>query len=149
MPDHWDPKIAIHFAHRVGAAIVTLAIVATAGHVWYHHARRRELTRPAGLLLVLVAVQVTLGGLTVLSQRAVWINSLHVVCGALVLTTSLVLTLRTWRVKFATPTTVRLPAPRRSALRLGLAVADGAGGQPDLRTVREPGRHRRIEAERA
>ena len=48
-----------------------------------------------------MAVQVTLGGLTVLSQRDVWINSLHVVCGALVLTTSLVLTLRTWRVKFA------------------------------------------------
>lgn len=102
VPDHWDPKIAIHFAHRVGAAIVTLAIIATAGHVWYHHRRRRELTRPSTLLLVLVAVQVTLGGLTVLSQRDVWINSLHVVCGALVLTTSLMLTLRTWRVKFAT-----------------------------------------------
>ena len=101
VPDHWDPKIAVHFAHRVGAVIVSLAIIATAGHVWYHHARRRELTRPATLLLALVVVQVTLGALTVLSQRAVWINSLHVVCGALVLTTSLVLTLRTWRVKFA------------------------------------------------
>ena len=75
--------------------------------MWHHHRRRRELTRPAALLLALVVVQVTLGALTVLSQRAVWINSLHVVCGALVLTTSLVLTLRTWRVKFAVPT-VRL-----------------------------------------
>jgi cytochrome c oxidase assembly protein subunit 15 len=93
VPDHWDPKIAIHFAHRVGAVIVTLAIFATAGHVWYHHGRRRELTHPTMLLVVLVAVQVALGGLTVLSQRDVWINSLHVVCGALVLTTSLVLTL--------------------------------------------------------
>ena len=106
VPDHWDPKIAIHFTHRAGAIIVTLAIIATAGHVWYHHARRRELTRPATLLVALVALQVTLGGLTVLSQRDVWINSLHVVCGALVLTTSLVLTLRAWRVKFAD--TVRL-----------------------------------------
>ena len=51
-------------------------------------------------------MQVTLGALTVLSQRDVWINSLHVVCGALVLTTSLVLTLRTWRERFAS--TVRL-----------------------------------------
>jgi cytochrome c oxidase assembly protein subunit 15 len=101
VPDHWDPKIAIHFAHRAGAVIVTLAIVATARDVWYHHRRRRELTRPAALLLVLVAVQVTLGGVTVLSQRDVLVNSLHVVCGALVLATSLVLTLRTWRVKFA------------------------------------------------
>lgn len=109
VPDHWDPKIAIHFAHRVGAVILTLAIVATARDVWYHHRRRRELTRPAALLLVLAVVQVTLGGLTVLSERDVWVNSLHVVCGALVLTTSLVLTLRTWRVKFASPT-VRLPS---------------------------------------
>ena len=44
--------------------------------------------------------QVTLGALTVLSRRNVWINSLHVVCGALVLATSLVLTLRSWRVQF-------------------------------------------------
>ena len=63
--------------------------------------RRRELTSPPLCSPALVAVQVTLGGLTVLSQRDVWINSLHVVCGALVLTTSLVLTLRTWRVRFA------------------------------------------------
>jgi cytochrome c oxidase assembly protein subunit 15 len=101
IPDHWDPKIAVHFAHRVGAAIVTLGILATAAHVGYHHRRRRELTRPAALLVALVATQITLGALTVLSRRAVWINSLHVVCGALVLTTSLVLTLRSWRVKFA------------------------------------------------
>jgi cytochrome c oxidase assembly protein subunit 15 len=107
VPDHWDSKIAIHFAHRAGAVIVTLAIVATARDVWYHHRQRRELTGPAALLLVLVAVQVTLGGLTVLSQRDVWINSVHVVCGALVLATSLVLTLRTWRVRFGART-VRL-----------------------------------------
>ena len=121
VPDHWDPRIAIHFAHRGGAAIVTLAIIATSGHVWYHHRRHRELTRPAALLPALVAVQVTLGGLTVLSQRGVWINSLHVVCGALVLTTSLVLTLRAWRVKFAD--TVRL-LDHRSL---------GEGRQPDRR----------------
>ena len=47
VPDHWDAKIAIDFAHRVGAAIVTLAIIATAGHVWYHQRRRRELMRPS------------------------------------------------------------------------------------------------------
>jgi cytochrome c oxidase assembly protein subunit 15 len=100
MPDHWNTKIAIHFAHRVGAVVVALAALATCFHVWYHERLRTELTRPAAILLALVACQITLGGLTVLSRREVWINSLHVVCGALVLTTSLVLTLRTWRVRF-------------------------------------------------
>jgi len=103
-PTHWDPKIAIHFAHRVGALVVTFAVAATALILWRGSDGRRPhtaFTRPAALLLVLVAVQITLGALTVLSRRDMWINSLHVVCGALVLTTSLVLTLRTWRVRFA------------------------------------------------
>jgi cytochrome c oxidase assembly protein subunit 15 len=101
VPDHWDPKIAIHFAHRVGALLVTLAVIATAAHILYHHRARRRLSRPAMLILALVAMQVTLGALTVLTRRDVWINSVHLVCGALVLATSIVITLRSWRVKFA------------------------------------------------
>jgi cytochrome c oxidase assembly protein subunit 15 len=100
VPDHWSGKIAIHFAHRIGALLVTLGTFTLAGYVWSHHRRRRELIRPATLMLALVATQVTLGALTVLSGRDVWINSFHVVCGALVLTTSLVLTLRSWHVRF-------------------------------------------------
>jgi len=99
-PTHWDPKIAVHFAHRVGATLVAIAVVWTAAAV-FNRTRLAELRRPAALLIVLVVVQITLGALTVLSKRDVWINSVHVVCGALVLTTSLVLTLRTWRAKFA------------------------------------------------
>lgn len=116
VPDHWSGAIAIHFAHRVGALVVTLAIVATSVYVWRRHGDRPELARPATLILFLVGVQVMLGAFTVLSRRDVWINSLHVVCGALVLTTSLVLTLRTWRAKFATPVrSVRLQADDRVA----------------------------------
>jgi cytochrome c oxidase assembly protein subunit 15 len=101
IPTYWDSKIAIHFAHRVGAATVALLIAATSGHVFFHHSRRRELRRPAILLLLLVALQITLGGLTVLSQKQFIINSLHVVNGALVLVTSLVLTLRANRARFS------------------------------------------------
>ena len=97
IPDHWSAKIAIHFAHRVGALVVSAAIVTTSVYVWRQHGDRMELTRPATLILFLVGVQVMLGAFTVLSKRDVWINSLHVVCGALVLTTSLVITLRSWR----------------------------------------------------
>jgi cytochrome c oxidase assembly protein subunit 15 len=101
VPDRWSNAIAIHFAHRVGALIVAAAVLATSAHVWYHHRGRRELMGPAGLLVALLIVQITLGALTVLSQRNVAINSAHVVCGALVLTTSLVITLRSWRARFA------------------------------------------------
>jgi heme a synthase len=100
IPTHWDSKIAIHFAHRAGAAAVTLLIAATSGHVLYHHRDGRGLVRPAILLLMLVALQIALGGLTVLTQKQFIINSLHVVNGALVLVTSLVMTLRAHRSRF-------------------------------------------------
>jgi cytochrome c oxidase assembly protein subunit 15 len=115
VPPYWDPKIAIHFAHRVGAATVTLLILATAGHVFYHHGRRAELRRPAILLLLLLVLQVTLGALTVLSQKQFIINSLHVVNGALVLVTSLVLTLRAHRARFAGSAADAGSAPAGSA----------------------------------
>src|SRR5262249_9134576 len=66
-----------------------------------HHGGRAGLTRPAGVIAVLVIVQVTLGALTVLTRRDVWINSVHLVCGALVLATSIVMALRAWRVRFS------------------------------------------------
>ena len=105
LPDHWDVKIAIHFAHRMGALVVTAFILAASVHVWTRHRGNREVTTPASALVVLVAMQIALGASTILSRRNVWINSAHVVCGALVLATSLVLTLRSWRLRFrAAPT---------------------------------------------
>ena len=100
IPPHWDAKIAIHFAHRVGALCVTVMILATTGHVFYHHGRRSELRRPAILLLCLVTLQITLGAFTVWSGRQPIINSFHVVTGASVLVTTLVLTLRAHRARF-------------------------------------------------
>jgi cytochrome c oxidase assembly protein subunit 15 len=102
VPDHWSSKIAIHFAHRTGALVVVLAVFAMFLYARAHHRGNRELMRPVRLIVALVTIQITLGALTVLSLRDPWINSFHVVCGALVLATSLVLTLRTWRARFAT-----------------------------------------------
>jgi cytochrome c oxidase assembly protein subunit 15 len=101
VPPFWNAAIAVHFAHRAGAVIVTLAVLASAGHVWYHHRARRELARPAMLLVLFVLTQVTLGAYVVWSGLQPIVNTAHVVNGALVLATSLVLTLRSRRVAFA------------------------------------------------
>ncbi|HUF23723.1 MAG TPA: COX15/CtaA family protein [Vicinamibacterales bacterium] len=93
VPHVWNFGVAVHYAHRVGAVIVTLAILAAAAHVFYHHRERVELTRPAALLVLLVAVQVTLGAFVILSGKQPVINTAHVANGALVLVTSLALTL--------------------------------------------------------
>lgn len=100
VPDHWNAGIALHFSHRAGALVVIAMVLTTAGAIWRRHTDHVELAQPALLLIIFVIVQATLGALAVLSRRDPWINSLHVVGGAIVLTTSLVVTLRTWRPKF-------------------------------------------------
>ena len=113
VPPFWNPQIAIHYAHRVGALVVSAFVLATAGHVLYHHVSRPELQRPSLLLLALLAIQIALGALTVLSGKHYIINSLHVVTGALVLGTSLVLALRTCRPRFAVRGSDPIPSTTR------------------------------------
>ena len=127
IPDHWSAAIAIHFTHRVGALLVTLTILALFAHVASRYRDRRELIRPAALIVALVAVQVTLGALTVLSGRDPWINSVHVVCGAMVLATSLVLTLRAWRGRIAD-----------RGLRIADSISDSRAASPIHNQVRNP-----------
>ena len=124
LPPAWTAPIAIHYAHRVGALIVTLAIAATVGHVWYHHPARAEVRRPAILLSCLVLAQVTLGAFVIWSEKHVGINTAHVVVGTLTLATSLVLTLRSHRVRFDDSAVAAVRVRRRMAPRL-----DGSGAR--------------------
>lgn len=103
LPPDWTGPIAIHFAHRLGALVVTILILMNASYIWDRHGERRDFTRPLWLLILLVATQVTLGALVVLSGKQPIINTLHVATGASVLATSLVLTLRSFRPRFTQP----------------------------------------------
>src|SRR3954470_1120740 len=96
LPPIWTTAIAVHFAHRAGAVVVLGSVIATAAHIWRWHAGQRDLVRPATTMVILVCLQATLGALVVVSALQPIINTAHVVNGALVLATSLVLTLRTW-----------------------------------------------------
>jgi cytochrome c oxidase assembly protein subunit 15 len=103
IPPAWNAGVAVHFAHRMGAVAVTAIILATAGHVWYHHRTRREVVRPATLLTVLIFVQATLGAFVIWSGLQPIVNTAHVVNGALVFATSVVLCLRSYRCRFEIP----------------------------------------------
>jgi cytochrome c oxidase assembly protein subunit 15 len=100
VPPAWDAKIAVHFAHRVGAVVVAATVLRTVWLVFARARGRAELTRPAILLLGLVCVQVTLGAFVIWSGKQFVINSVHVAIGAAVLATSLVLALRAHRARF-------------------------------------------------
>lgn len=97
LPPSFVGGIAIHFAHRVGAVVVALAIIAIAVHVFRLHRNDGWLVRPTLLLLALLVWQFTLGALTIWTVKAPVPTSLHVVGGAATLATSLALTLRAHR----------------------------------------------------
>jgi cytochrome c oxidase assembly protein subunit 15 len=103
LPPIWTPPIAIHFAHRVGALVVTVIAIANIAAIVARYGGRRDVTRPAWLLAALIATQVTLGAWVVLSGKQPLINTLHVATGALVFVTSLVLTLRFFRARLDVP----------------------------------------------
>jgi heme a synthase len=91
------PLVAIHFAHRVGALVVTGFIAATVVSVLRLDGAGPAMRRPALLLVVLVAWQIYLGAVTVWSAKAVMPTTLHLASGALILATTVVLALRLQR----------------------------------------------------
>jgi heme A synthase len=95
--------------HIGGAAAVTLLLGTAALLILRRHARETFLTRPAKLALALLAVQLLLGIAAYVTRMAspndpqplnpmVGITVAHVACGALVFATTIVLTLRTFKV---------------------------------------------------
>ncbi len=94
IPPFNSPNIAIHFAHRLGATIVTGTIIWTFSRIAREFKSYRMLFRPALTMFALVVVQLTLGALTVLTAKSVVPTTAHVATGAVILGTSVVLTLR-------------------------------------------------------
>lgn len=99
VPPMLDERVAIHFAHRVGALVVTLlamaltALIFTGGHA--------RLKWPALGLLAALAAQVALGASVIWLRREPIITSLHVVNGAALLGTALLLAMRAARFSIA------------------------------------------------
>jgi cytochrome c oxidase assembly protein subunit 15 len=121
LPPAWTGPIAVHFAHRVGALVVTVAVLMAAAYIHRVHGERQELVRPAWLLVFLVSVQVSLGALVILTGRQAVINTLHVAIGASVLGTTMVLALRAFRIRFNDP--VAVPGTQFEVRRSKLQVS--------------------------
>ena len=97
IPPLTNGNVAIHFAHRVWAVVVAALAFVTAWRTLRHHGEVREIARPARLLAALVFAQLALGATTIWTHKAAVPTTFHVLNGALVLVTSLVLTLQVHR----------------------------------------------------
>ncbi len=110
--------------HLISAVVVTTLLLWTTTRVLSQHSNVPQLRRPALVLLVLLVVQLSLGFVAYLS-RVVWsvdapqplismvvATVSHVAVGALVLASSVVLALQTFRHTAAKPVPAVAPAPR-------------------------------------
>jgi heme a synthase len=95
VPPLADPRVAVHFAHRLGA----LAVVAAVGRAVYcaHRSGDVRFVRPARLLGLLVLVQLCLGASVIWTGKAVYPTTAHVATGAAVLGAAFFLSLRAQR----------------------------------------------------
>jgi cytochrome c oxidase assembly protein subunit 15 len=92
VPPLGSAKVAIHFAHRVGAVVVTLLVMRLA---WRGvRSGDRRFSRPALALAGLTLLQLTLGATIILTQKAVYPTTFHVAVGAAILATSFFLAIR-------------------------------------------------------
>jgi heme a synthase len=98
IPPHFNKFIAVNFAHRCGAIVVSIMVGWTVARVIRSHRDVAPLYRTAIGLALLLVVQICLGALTIWSGRAVIPTTSHVLVGAATLATSLALTIRAYHI---------------------------------------------------
>ncbi|MEK8023902.1 MAG: COX15/CtaA family protein [Candidatus Hydrogenedentota bacterium] len=89
-------QVAIHFAHRAGAVLVSLVVIAFLLRTRGIPDLPRSIRRDVNLLGVLLAAQVILGAFTIWSVRQPFVASFHVLTGATMLGLSTLLYLRSF-----------------------------------------------------
>ena len=127
VPPMFSVPIAVNFAHRCGAVVVTAMVLWTVARTLREYRDEPSLRRPALGLLVLLALQIGLGAATVLSRRAVVPTTSHVAVGAAVLATCLALTLRAWHLERAARAAGASESARARAPRLGASARHEVG----------------------
>ena len=94
-------QVVIHFTHRVGALCVVLAAATLTVIALRSGWRQRRVTTTVLAIDLLVMAQILLGAFTVWTHKAPYLTSVHVLTGAIILGTTMLLVLRVHPVKLA------------------------------------------------
>ena len=103
VPPFETPLISLHFAHRVGALVIATMTLTLASTVFRHPGADRGLRRLTALGVALLVAQIALGASIIWTRRSVVPTTTHLVVGAALLATCLVVTLRAGRAAIAAP----------------------------------------------
>jgi cytochrome c oxidase assembly protein subunit 15 len=84
LPDHWNSKIAVHFAHRAWALVVA-ATVFTAVPLVFFRSASSGARRAGRFLAMLIPLQILLGAFSIWTRKAVPVTVAHQTLGAVLL----------------------------------------------------------------
>ncbi|HWA84697.1 MAG TPA: COX15/CtaA family protein [Opitutus sp.] len=92
LPAAWDFRVALNFAHRVMALVLTIALSAFAIGLWFGRGITLGMRCAASVMISLLALQILLGAHVIWDRRQPHITTGHVACGALLLAVTFCLT---------------------------------------------------------
>ena len=101
LPLSWTFPVSIHFAHRVGAVVVTICLLVFAWKLWRSRATGPNYLAGSVGLVAFLGVQIFLGALTVLTLKNEYVATLHMLTGAFLLALTWMLTLVCYRLPVA------------------------------------------------
>lgn len=103
IPPAFDFKVAIHFAHRVGAIVVTAAILAFLIRVFTDRSAWKAMKFSVFSLIGLLGLQIYLGALTIWTVRNPHVATFHMLNGAFLLAVCWMMTLRSLKFRLDAP----------------------------------------------
>ncbi|MBP6507883.1 MAG: COX15/CtaA family protein [Opitutaceae bacterium] len=87
-PAHWDYRVALNFAHRTMALVLTIALLWYALRLWTDRGTSLLMRSGASAMIGLLALQILLGAHIIWKLREPQVTTGHVVVGALLLATT-------------------------------------------------------------
>jgi cytochrome c oxidase assembly protein subunit 15 len=103
LPAHWDFRVTIHFAHRVMAGVLTLALPTFSILVMRDRGATPIMRSAASALISLLGLQIFLGAQIIWTQRTATMTTGHVLVGAMTLATTFWITWVAHRDTLETP----------------------------------------------
>jgi heme a synthase len=92
-PPDWNFRVSIHFAHRVMALVLTVALVWFAVRMWKSPGVGEGLRKAAAWMVAMLVGQIALGAAAIWTMRNPYVTTGHVLLGALLLATTFGITL--------------------------------------------------------
>ena len=125
IPPAFDFKVAIHFAHRVGAIVVSAAMLAFLFRVVRDRPAWKAMKLSVLSIVALLGIQIYLGALTIWTVRNPHVATFHMLNGAFLLAVCWMMTLRSLKFRLDAPV-VSTSASNESAKFENLETASRA-----------------------